>query len=50
MDPLSYVDVIDSKKHIILVSDDEKASRDIEFRFIKNGLDKEEYCAYMTHG
>lgn len=50
MTPLMFIDQIDTKKHIMLVSDDKKASREIEFRFIKNGLENKEYCIYLTHG
>ncbi len=49
MAPLTFIDSITSKKHIMLVSDDEKISRKIEFRFLENGLKNREYCIYLTH-
>ena len=49
MAPLTFIDSINSKKHMMLVSDDEKISRKIEFRFLENGLKNREYCIYLTH-
>ena len=49
MTPIMFIDSINSKKHIMLVSDDKKISREIEFRFLENGLKNKEHCIYITH-
>jgi len=49
MDPLTYIDEIYKKKHIILVYDDIKKGREIEYYFIKGGLENNEKCIYLTH-
>lgn len=46
--PLSYIDKIDTKKHIMLVYDDIKKAREIMYYFIKRGLEKDERCFYPT--
>ena len=45
-----YFTPIDSKKHLVIVSDDIQIRRKIEFKFIKDGLDKKELSIYLTHG
>ena len=48
--PISYIDKIETKKHLMLVYDDIKKGREIEFYFIRRGLEKNERCIYLTHG
>ena len=50
MDPLLFIDSINSKKHLMLVYNDAFLGRAIEFHFIKKGLEKKEHCIYVTHG
>lgn len=47
--PTSYIDKIETHKHIMLVYDDLKKGRDIEFHFLRRGLEKGEQCIYLTH-
>jgi MEDS: MEthanogen/methylotroph, DcmR Sensory domain len=49
-EPMTFIDSLESKKHILLVSDDPKRRKTIEFYFIKKGLEKAERCIYLTHG
>ena len=43
-----YIDSIEGKKHIVLFYEDREYARLVEFRFIKNGLDRNERCVYAT--
>src|SRR6185437_97444 len=49
MDPLMYIDKIDAKKHILLVCDNAKKAREVEYLFIRRGLENKEKCVYFTH-
>ncbi|MBI5147231.1 MAG: hypothetical protein HZA84_08475 [Thaumarchaeota archaeon] len=49
MDPIEFVDNISSKQHILHVITDENKAKQVQFRFIGNGLLKKEHCIYMTH-
>jgi hypothetical protein len=49
MDPMKFVDSLDTKKHVVLVYDDQSFGKMIQFRFINNGLMKGENCIYLTH-
>lgn len=49
-EPMAFIDSLESKKHILLVSDDPKVRKTIEFYFIKKGLENTEQCIYLTHG
>jgi hypothetical protein len=42
--------LFDSKKHLMVASDDVAIGHKIEFEFIKEGLDKNELSIYLTHG
>ncbi|CUR52106.1 protein of unknown function [Nitrosotalea devaniterrae] len=46
--PIRYVDSLEKKQHILLFYEDQEYARIIEFRFIKNGLDSQENCIYVT--
>lgn len=46
--PISFVDSLDARKHIALFYDEPEYARLIEFRFLKNGLEKGEQCVYTT--
>ena len=48
--PESYLQSLDSKKHLVLIYDDDSVGRKIEFNFIKKGLEKNEISIYITHG
>ena len=48
--PISYIDKIETKKHLMLVYDDTSKGREVEFHFIRRGLEKNERCIYLTHG
>lgn len=48
-EPLKFVDSLDSREHIVLLYEDHKYARMIEFHFLKNGLLKGERCVYATH-
>lgn len=50
MDPIKFVDSLDTQKHVVLVYEDESFGKMIQFRFINNGLLKGENCIYLTHG
>ncbi len=50
MDPMKFVDSLDTKKHVVLVYDDQSFGKMIQFHFINNGLTKGENCIYLTHG
>ena len=50
MDPMKFVDSLDTKKHVVLVYDDQSFGKMIQFRFISNGLKNGENCIYLTHG
>lgn len=43
-------DLLDSKKHLMVIYDDLAIGRKIEFEFIKEGLDKNELSVYLIHG
>ena len=43
---LSFLDSLDSKKHLLLLYEDHEFARLIEFRFIRNGLKSGENCVY----
>ena len=47
--PLSFIDNIDAKRHLMLVYDDPKKAREIEFHFLRRGLEKGERGIYLTH-
>jgi len=49
MDPIKFVDSLDTQKHVVLVYDDQSFGKMIQFRFINNGLMKGENCIYFTH-
>jgi hypothetical protein len=49
MNPLEFVDSVNSNRHILLAMTDEKRAKEVQFRFISNGLLKQEPCIYMTH-
>lgn len=48
--PIKFIDLLDSKKHIALLYEDSEYARMIEFRFLKNGLERGEQCLYATEG
>ena len=47
--PISYIDKIETKKHLMLVYDDIKKGREIECHFLRRGLERDEQCIYLTH-
>lgn len=49
IDPMEFVDSIDSNRHILQVITDSNGAKQVQFRFIRNGLLKKEHCIYMTH-
>ncbi|HET6458505.1 MAG TPA: MEDS domain-containing protein [Nitrosopumilaceae archaeon] len=48
--PIKFIDSVNSKKHIALLYEDSEYARMLEFRFLKNGLEKGEQCVYATEG
>jgi hypothetical protein len=50
MEPLSFIDSPNLRKHLLLVYDDVKEGQAVEFHFIKKGLENRESCVYLTHG
>lgn len=46
--PLSFVNDLDTNKHILLLYSDPQYAKRIEFQFIENGLAKGEHCIYAT--
>ncbi len=50
MNPYTFIDKLKSKKHLLLVYDDPTFAKMIQFRFINNGLTKDEHCIFLTHG
>jgi len=49
MEPNEFVDNIHSNQHIFQLITDENKAKQVQFRFIKNGLFRKEHCTYMTH-
>ena len=49
--PLTFIDSLSScnNRHIVLYYENHKYSQKIQFKFIKNGLLKDELCVYITH-
>jgi len=48
LEPLEYINGINKPVHSVMLYNDEKKSRHIEYTFILNGLKKEERCIYIT--
>ncbi|MDQ6722801.1 MAG: MEDS domain-containing protein [Thermoproteota archaeon] len=48
MNPLKFIDTLESSKHIVLYYENPKFGKKIEFRFIRNGLLKGESCIFAT--
>ena len=46
--PISFVDSLDSKMHMLLLYEDPEFAKLIEFRFIRNGLKNGENCIYAS--
>src|SRR5712691_5884048 len=46
--PLRFIDVLASPKHIVLFYEELEYGRRVIFRFIKNGLLKGEHCLYAV--
>ncbi len=49
MEPLKFVDILDTNKHIVLYYENEEFGRKIQYRFIRNGLKKGDTCIYTIH-
>jgi len=49
VDPKAFVDSLDSGQHIVQIISDAKKGKNIQFRFVNNGLLKGEHCVYLTH-
>jgi hypothetical protein len=49
VNPIEFVDNIHSNQHMLQVISDSKGAKQVQFRFIRNGLLKKEHCIYMTH-
>lgn len=47
--PHEYVGKLSTKKHMMLLYDDEKYGKEIQLLFIKKGLEKGECCIYLVH-
>ena len=47
--PLTFIDNLESRKHIVLYYENQEFSKEIQFRFIRNGLIKGENCIYVTN-
>lgn len=47
-DVVQFIDRLDGKKHIVIIYDDPDFAKLLKFRFIKNGLQNGENCAYVT--
>jgi hypothetical protein len=47
--PLDFIDTLENKKHIVLCYENHTFGKEIEYRFIKNGLIKGETCIYVTN-
>jgi hypothetical protein len=46
---LDFIDNLRKNQHIVLFSDDEEKSFVLQTRFLKNGLEKGEICAYLSY-
>jgi len=46
---IEFVDTIDIGRHAVLFYENPDAARNIEYRYILNGLQKGESCVYTTH-
>jgi hypothetical protein len=46
---LDFIDNLRKNQHIALFSDDEEKSFILQTRFLKNGLEKGEICAYLSY-
>jgi hypothetical protein len=49
IDALGFIDSINSKKHMLLAYSEPSFAKNLEYRFINNGLLKGEYCIALTH-
>ena len=47
--PLTFIDSLSGRKHIVLYYDNHEFGRKIQYRFIKNGLLSGECCIYSIH-
>ncbi len=43
-----FICTLENKKHILLLYDDQDYAKQIEFEFLKKGLEKEQHCIYAT--
>lgn len=48
--PLEFIDDMKGSKHMALFHEEPEWARTIEFRFVRNGLQKGEQCTYLAHG
>jgi len=46
---LSFLDSVDSKKHILLAYNEPDFAKKLEYRFINNGFLQDEHCIVLTH-
>ena len=44
--PMKFIEDIDEKKHIVHFYEDQEYAKMIHFKFIQNGLEKQEICIY----
>ncbi|MFY3742072.1 MAG: hypothetical protein HMLIMOIP_002535 [Candidatus Nitrosomirales archaeon] len=49
-DAISFVDSLDTGKHVVLFYERFEYGLMLQLQFIKNGLLKGEHCVYGTHG
>jgi DcmR-like sensory protein len=50
VDPISFIDSIESKQHLLLVYKEERFRQMIQYRFINSGLINGEHSIIITHG
>ena len=43
-----FICTLENKKHMLLLYDDQNYAKQIEFEFLKKGLEKEQHCIYAT--
>jgi len=49
MDAVEFVDNLHSNQHLLHLITDPKKGQSIQFKFLQDGLSKNEYCIYLTH-
>lgn len=47
--PIKFIDNLNGPKHIVQFYEDSEYAKIVKFRFIKNGLEKKQFCIYIAN-